>query len=262
MKGLTDFFDLSGKRVVITGAANGIGAAVARRFAEAGVSLVLVDRDVDGLEKLRHVLTPFGVDVQTKVVDLEHKSEIDSFWEQQEEKVDFLVNNAGVYPFRPFLEVQPDFLEKVMAINLYSVLWMCQSFIRQLEGKEGVVVNMGSIEAILPFKKDLSQYSLAKVGVITLTRDLAREFAEQGVRVNAILPGGILTEGTREAAKKAVGNFDFRLLLDAYNFKQRIPAQRLGNPDEVATMVVVLCSDLASYMHGALIPIDGGFLAS
>ena len=114
----------------------------------------------------------------------------------------------------------------------------------------------------MPFKRDLTQYSLSKVGVITLTRDLAREFAGKNFNINAILPGGIQTPGTKGAAWKALATLDLGLFSDAYNFRQRIPAGRFGDADEVARMVVVLASDLASYVHGALLPVDGGFLSS
>jgi len=93
------------------------------------------------------------------------------------------------------------------------------------------VVNIGSVEAIMPFKKDVVHYSMSKVGVITLTRDLAREFGDKGFRVNAIIPGGILTEGTKSAAKQAIITLDARLMSDSYNFYQRLPIGRFGDPD-------------------------------
>lgn len=124
-----------------------------------------------------------------------------------------------------------------------------------------MIINVGSIEAILPFKEDLAHYSVSKAGVIALTRALAKEHAKHGFRVNAIMPGGIITRGTKSAAKQFFKG-EFKLLKTGIEFMQRLPIGRMGQPDEVARMALVLASDLASYVHGAAIPIDGGFLAA
>jgi NAD(P)-dependent dehydrogenase (short-subunit alcohol dehydrogenase family) len=258
---LSDLLKFEGKTALITGAAKGIGRAIARRFAEAGSGLILVDNDRVGVEKLKNEIT--GVEVNAFDCDLSDITAIENFWKSIDgKKVDILVNNAGIYPFKKFLELDLAYLNKVMEVNLYSVLWMCQHMIKARKRKGGAIINLGTIEAIMPFKEDMVHYALSKIGVITLTRDLAREFGSKGFRINAILPGGILTHGTASAAKKAIATFDWGLLSDSYNFMQRIPAGRLGDPDEIAKMVVVLASDLASYVHGALIPVDGGFLSA
>ena len=254
---------LEGKRALITGAANGIGAAIARLFAQAGARLLLVDIDKEKLENLWNELQAEEKHHFYHLRDLSKKEEIDELWkDEMVRKCDILVNNAGIYPFRDFLSLDEEMLNKVMSLNLYSVIWMCQHFIRANKKKGGIIVNIGSIEAIMPFKKGLSQYSLSKVGVITLTRDLAREFASQGFRVNAIIPGGIITKGTKTAALHGLTHLEFGLVRDAIQFKLRIPAGRLGKPIEVAQIALVLASDLASYVHGALIPVDGGFLSN
>ena len=113
----------------------------------------------------------------------------------------------------------------------------------------------------MPFKEDLAHYSVSKAGVIALTRALAKEYGRRGFRVNAIVPGGIITRGTMAVAK-GVLRLQFGLLKTGAEFKQRLPIGRMGQPDEVARMVLVLASDLSSYVHGAVIPVDGGFLAA
>ena len=113
----------------------------------------------------------------------------------------------------------------------------------------------------MPFKHDLAHYSVSKAGVVALTRALAKEHAKDGFRINALLPGGINTEGTRAVARQ-VFRFNFGLLKTGADFAARLPAGRLGRPDEIALMALMLASDIASYVHGAAIPVDGGFLAA
>jgi NAD(P)-dependent dehydrogenase (short-subunit alcohol dehydrogenase family) len=263
MKSLPELLSLKGKCAIVTGAATGIGRAISARLAEAGANLILLDIDPKGLSQARADLTSPGSSVLAFKVDLSAKGNIDRFWSEiRGDQVDILVNNAGVYPFKRFLDLEPDYLDQVMQVNLYSVLWMCQSMIKRRGKRGGIIVNIGSIEAIMPFKDDLLQYSVSKVGVITLTRDLAREFGKDGFRVNAVLPGGVLSTGTKSAAKKVITDFQFGLISDAYNFMQRLPLRRLGTPDEIARIVLMLSSDFSTYVHGALIPVDGGFLSS
>lgn len=268
MKALENMLSLKGSRAIITGAANGIGAAIAKRYAEAGSDLILLDIDDKALQRSAKLLEKYEVKVETYIVDVSSKEEIDAFWNGLgKKKVDILINNAGSFIFQDYLKLDLAFLEKSMSINLYSVIWMCQNFIKRRMPKGGkkrggVIVNIGSIESILPFKKDLTQYSLAKVGVLIVTRDLASEFASKGFRINAVVPGGIMTEGTKSVALKAMATIDFGLMKDSYNFNERIPVGRLGQPDDVAKIVLALATDLASYVHGVLIPVDGGFLSN
>ncbi len=260
---LEELISLRGRRAMITGAAAGIGRAIARRLAEAGATLDLVDIDAGALSRVREELTsPNGPDIHTHVVDLSRKEEIDALWEEVKgEPPDILVNNAGVYPFKEFLEVSRGFYERVMEINLAAVYWMCQHMIRHREKMGGVIVNVASIEAVVPFKEDLVHYSVSKAGVIALTRALAKEYGRRGFRVNAVVPGGIVTPGTKAVAKGLL-RLQLNLVKAGIAFRQRLPLGRLGQPDEVARMVLVLVSDLASYVHGTAIPVDGGFLSA
>lgn len=263
MKKLDEILDLRGKTCVLTGAANGIGAATAYRLAEAGAQMILLDMDEKNLskvlKKVKYINTK--MDHQSFALDLSEKTRIDAFWKDIEtEDPDILINNAGMFPFIDFLKLTEEKLLKVMQVNLFSTLWMCQAFIKKRLKKGGIIINFGSIEAILPFKKDLSHYSLSKIGVITLTRDLAKEYAGKGFKVNVLLPGCIFTKGTREAAIKAIRTLDIGLLKDGYLFKNRVPASELGRADDVALTVLSLCTDMTRFIHGAIIPVDGGFL--
>jgi NAD(P)-dependent dehydrogenase (short-subunit alcohol dehydrogenase family) len=148
-----------------------------------------------------------------------------------------------------------------MDINLYSVVTMCQHMIAGRMRKGGVIINIGSIEAIMPFAEGLVPYDLSKIGVIALTRSLAKEYGRHGFRINAIVPGGIATPGTRAVAKR-LAHFDTEVIRTGIEFKMRLPLNRGGQPDEVARIALVLATDLASYVQGALIPVDGGFLSA
>ena len=263
---LSKALSLKGKTALISGASSGIGKAMAHRFAEAGAHLVLVDVDEQGLCNTRDDLAHFHEsDKHIHKVDLCHKIQIDALWEKLQDNLpDIIVNNAGIYPFQDFLEVNAEFLERTLNINLNSVFWMCQNFIkrRKQDKKGGIIVNISSIEAILPFKEDLVQYSISKIGVIALTRSLARDYGKKGFRVNVILPGAIKTPGTSSLAKDAIANFRVNLIKTGYDFQQRLALGRWGDPDEIAKVALFLSSDLASYMQGAVLPVDGGFLST
>jgi NAD(P)-dependent dehydrogenase (short-subunit alcohol dehydrogenase family) len=259
---IAEMISLQGKRALITGAAAGIGKEIALRFAEAGATLDLVDLQASSLTTLAKKLSEKGADVRTYGTDVSSAEEIRMLWDEVGKPVpDILVNNAGIYPFKDFTDIDKDFVLKVMDTNLHSVTWNCYEMIQRRGKLGGVIVNMGSIEAILPFKEDLAIYSVSKAGVIALTRALAKEHARHGFRVNAIVPGGVVTQGTRAAAK-GVLQLRFGLLKTGWDFRQRLPAARFAQPDEVARMALVLASDLASYVHGTAIPVDGGFLSA
>lgn len=257
-----ELLSLKGKRALITGAASGIGRATALRFAEAGADLELVDIDELKLEETKKLAEKFGVKVNIHNADLSRKIDIDTLWKALEgRKPDILVNNAGVYWFKDFEEVDEDFYEKVMAINLDSVFWMCQHFIRARKEMGGVIINVSSIEAFLPFARGLVHYDVAKLGVVALTRAIAREYGRK-IRANVVVPGGIETEGVKKLKKEAILKFDTEKIGISFHFNTRLPMGRFGKPDEVARVIVFLASDLASYINGAIIPVDGGFLST
>lgn len=260
---LTELLRLDGRAALITGAAQGIGRAMALRFAEAGAHVILADVAEEALQATaRDVAGRFpNVMVRAEVVDLAHKAAIDALWARLETAPDILVNNAGIYPFKDFLEVDAAFLRRVFAVNLEAAFWMCQHFIRRRGSQGGVILNVGSIEAFLPFMGHLAHYTTSKAGLLALTRGLARDYGRMGFRINALVPGGVQTPGTR-AVRRLLLRGHWRLLFSASRFLQRVPLGRFADPDEIARMAVVLCSDLASYVHGAVVPVDGGFLSA
>jgi 3-oxoacyl-[acyl-carrier protein] reductase len=203
LKPLSQLISLKGKRALITGSAVGIGKAMAYRFAEAGADLDLVDININGLRAVKKELSPFKSEINIHKVDISEKDEIDAFWEGLiGEDPDVLINNAGIYPFRNYLDVDDVFFKRVLNINLKSAFLMCQHMIGRRLKRGGVIINIGSIEAILPFAEDLVTYNISKTGVIALTRSLAKEYGKHGFRINVIIPGGIVTPGTKAVAKQ------------------------------------------------------------
>ncbi len=262
MEKIENLISLRGKRALITGAAAGIGYAMALRFAELGANLELVDIHMRGLRKVKEEAEKFGVVVNIYKVDISRRENIVKLWDNMGDPPDIVVNNAGVYLFQDFVEVDEEFLDKILDINLKSVFWMCQEMIRRRGKKGGIIINVASIEAVLPFATGLVHYDISKMGVIALTRALAREYGKKGFRVNAIIPGGIETRGVKKLKKEAAMKLKVDMIKTAINFKNRLPLGRFGTPDEVARVAVLLATDISSYITGAMIAVDGGFLSA
>lgn len=178
---LAEALSFKGKTVLVTGAASGIGRAIARRFAEGGASLLLLDRDESGLKETINGLSKSDLlaSYTPCPVDLSEKEQIDQFWERVGSPPDILINNAGIYPEQDFLTVNEEGLRKIMEINYYSIFWMCQNFIKARGRSGGTIINISSIEAVLPFKKDLVPYGSSKAAVLALTRSLQEIMEEK-----------------------------------------------------------------------------------
>lgn len=263
MQSSAQLLAMDGRRILITGAAAGIGRAMALRFAEAGAHLDLVDRDEAGLAALADELACGSRRIRTRVVDLTDRNAITALWEGiGADPPDTLINNAGSYPMRDYEEVDRAFLEKTLQVNLESALWMSQEFIKARKRKGGVIINVSSVEALIPLRDDLIPYGVAKAGVLALTRGLAHAYGRDGFRVNALVPGAIRTPGTNRLRGAAMRGLDVDLIKTGIQFGARLAMGRWGQADEVARVALFLASDLASYVHGAMIPVDGGFLAS
>jgi NAD(P)-dependent dehydrogenase (short-subunit alcohol dehydrogenase family) len=262
LKSLSELVSLDKKRALITGSGSGIGRAIVYRFAEAGSDLELVDVNEESLSAVKRELERFNREVNVHKVDLSRKEEIDTLWGKMKGKEpDILVNNAGIYPTKSFLDVDENFLKKIMDVNLNSVVWMCQQMIKNRLRKGGIIINMGSIEAIMPLKEGLSHYDISKAGIMVLSRALASEYGRRGFRINVIVPGGVWTPGTKNLAKDVM-KFNFKVVKSGIEYEMRTPLGRLGQADEIARMALVLATDLSSYVNGTLVVVDGGFLSA
>jgi NAD(P)-dependent dehydrogenase (short-subunit alcohol dehydrogenase family) len=246
----------TGRTAIVTGASRGIGAAVAMAMAEAGADVALVARSTSDIEQLAGKIETTGRRVLAITTDVTDPEQVRSCVEQTIGafgKIDVLVNNAGGTKFMaPLVDLRPDGWHKAIALNLDSVFTFCQEAGRHMVARgSGSVINMSSV-AGLHGAPGLSYYSAAKHAVIGLTKTLALEWGEAGVRVNAICPGWVRTELNKAFWSDPVSSA---------SFVQNQPIKRWGDPEEIAAAAVWLACDASSYVTGASIVIDGGALA-
>lgn len=259
-KTIQELFGFKGKTVIVTGGAMGIGYGIARRFAEAGARIALVDMNAEvGQKKAKRLVEEYHTDVLFQKVDVSNENDVEEMVRVVEERfgtIDVLVNNAGIFPSKPILEMELALWEKIQAVNMRSVFLMCRSAAKvMVKQGGGTIVNIASIDALHPSMVGLAAYDASKHGVWGFTKNFALEVAQYKIRVNAIAPGGIATEGVAEM-NKGVPNMEEVMR----QFTAKIPLGRFGEPDDIATAALFLASDAARYMTGSLIVVDGGFL--
>ncbi len=247
-------FDFKGRAFVITGAAQGIGEACARRLAQDGASVSLWDVDTQRVQALAQTLRSSGVRTHAATVDVSNKAQVDAALAQAVQTLGSLhglVNNAGIFKAAPLLEITEADWDAVINVNLKGSFLVGQAVARVLVAQKsgGAIVNMSSVNARLTIAS-IASYNASKGGVDQLTRVMALALAEHNIRVNGVAPGTIATE----LAKNAV--------LTSDEARQRIlsrtPMKRLGEPSEIADVVAYLLSDAASYVTGETVLADGG----
>lgn len=259
-------FDLSGKVVLVTGSAMGIGFGIAARCREAGASVFVADIDGDAAS---HAVTrlealPGPGRISSMHVDVAEPSaatELIARCVADLRGIDVLVNNAGIYPITPLSEITPDVVDRILRINVHGVLFMTSAFAAQVTQQRsgGAIINLASMEAFHPSFVGMTAYGASKGAVVSLTKHAALELAPLRIRVNAIAPGAITTEGTANtSAGGGLTEAERQALADAMIAK--IPAGRLGEPDDIAKVAVFLASSAAGYITGQTILTDGGLL--
>jgi NAD(P)-dependent dehydrogenase (short-subunit alcohol dehydrogenase family) len=245
--------NLAGKVVIITGASRGIGAAAARVVAAQGASVVLAARDEQALERLVADIARLGGEATAVATDVADEVAVDRLVAATLDRYGSLhgaFNNAGSgHRPTPLAAIDPATFERTLDVNLRGVFLCLRAELPEL-APGGAIVNMSST-AGLSGAPGMGAYSAAKHGVIGLTQTAALDYGPKGIRVNAIAPGPILTEGGIGAASAEIQQRAAELL----------PLKRLGTPDEVARVAAWLLSDAASFVNGATISIDGGKLA-
>lgn len=241
------------KVVIVTGAGSGIGAATTRRFLQEGASVVLNGRrehklqeTVSGYDPAKALLHPGDVSEEEYVTRLVEDA-VAKFG-----RLDVLVNNAGMAAFAPFEQTTTEIWRKTMATDLDSVFFASREALPHLLKTKGSIVNLSSASGT-GGDWGMSAYNAAKGAVTNFTRALALEYGARGVRINAVAPSLTSTEATVDLEKLQGVKDDFFV---------RLPIGRAASPDEIASVIAFLASDDASFITGAILPVDGGVSAS
>ena len=254
-KNLEKLFSLEGKVVLLTGAAGGIGSELAKGLAGVGADMVLLDIDEGRLDLLVHEIQTAGDRARGIRFDVTDTASFEGLVDRvvaDYGKIDVLINCAGINKREGFLDVEESTYDKIMAINLKGLYFLSQAVAKQMRlQKYGNIINVASHNSV-GMLGGCSVYGATKSAVTALTRSMAVEWAQYGIRANAIAPGHILTPLTTVTWEHPTrGDY----------LRDRIAMRRPGTPDELVGITVMLASDSSSYMSGMMIHIDGGCLA-
>lgn len=248
--------DFRGKVVLVTGAGSGIGTGIALRFAQAGAAVVVHYRSSEaGAQAVAQTIQSLGGRALAVQADVRKKSEVEALIAQTVRglgQLDVLVNNAGAQPLAPLLEMTEAQWDEVIDTNLRGVFLCTQAAAAQMirQGEGGAIVNIATIEAENPAHWH-SHYDASKAGVVMHTRTAARELGPHGIRVNAVSPGVIWSEGIEEVWPDGVSRY-----------RKAAPLGRLGSFEDVADACLFLASPAARWITGANLVVDGGVLTS
>jgi len=254
---LNELFGLDGQVAVIVGGAGELGGALGAGLGQAGAKIVVADMSENACKARVEKLQTLGINAASVAVDITKRESIRQLLAESLKltgKVDMLVNCAGINAGTPFLEVNPDQWDKIFAVNLKGTMEACQVFIESMLKNEngGSILNIGSVNSDKPLSRVFA-YAASKAGVVNLTQNIAQEFADRKIRVNAICPGFFPAEQNKK-------------LLDAgriENIMRGTPMRRYGTPDELVGAALLLLSPKAgSYMTGSIVYVDGGFTCS
>ncbi|MES2980545.1 MAG: SDR family oxidoreductase [Pseudomonadota bacterium] len=247
---------LEGKLALVTGAAGGLGSAIARGIVREGGRVVLADMDRERVDAAAASIVTAGGQAWGEVVDVTDRTAVADFAQRvngQYGPIDILVNNAGISGRARIDEPEAvQVWDRIISVNLDGLFNITHAFVPALKQTKGCIVNLASIVSFVSGPSSAG-YVASKGAVRSLTQVLARDLAEFGIRANAVAPGLMLTEMV--APQLAVpGGVDW--------YMNRVPMKRGGQPDEIVGPVVFLASSMASYVNGVVLPVDGGFLAA
>ncbi len=245
----------SGRLALVTGAARGIGQAIARAMAAEGASVIIADVHEGEAQQVADDIRAQGGEAHARVLDVADAAACEALAAAVKEEfgpLSILVNNAGViFPGRIHDADGADNWTRTMAINVGGPFNLCRAFYTQLRETGGSVINLASIRSFSS-APNATAYSASKGAVMQLTKALAVEWGEDGIRVNAIAPGFVHSQLVPESEKTPEREA---------GIVARVPMRRQGEPDEVSGAAIYLASDEARYVTGAILPVDGGYLA-
>ena len=250
---------LENKRAVVTGAGTGIGAACARKFAAEGCAVAIVDVDEASANIVAEEISNTGGTARAVRADVTRRTDLEAAFTAVEDwfdGIDIVMNNAGiVHPNDgDIAETPDDAWDRTIEVNLKSVFLGCNLAIPALlRHGGGAILNTASIVALVGSSPSQIAYTASKGAVVAMTREIAICYARQGIRANAICPGPIATEMT----KQVMGGADL-----AENYRVHLPMGRMGTPEEIADMAAYLVSDEASYVTGQTVSVDGGLTSA
>ncbi|HJM98977.1 MAG TPA: SDR family oxidoreductase [Acidimicrobiales bacterium] len=245
--------DFKGKVAVVTGASRGIGEATARQLDASGAMTVLVARSEDKLLKIKEDMANPSLHVPIDLSLDDAPNTIREVVIEEFGKIDVLVNNAAVERNEPAHKATAAAIDETLLVNLRQAFMLCSVFSKDLFASKGNVVNVTSTAAAGAGGTQ-GAYAASKGGLNTLTKNLSNEWANKGVRVNAVAPGLVLTE-MWEPTFELLGEENVM-----ENFVKRVPLGKWGTPEEIANVICFLASDLASYVTGQIVRVDGGML--
>jgi len=244
---------LAGKVAVVTGASKGIGAEIARQLAAEGAAVVVnYSSSKEGAERVVGEITKQGGQAVAVKANLSNPAEVEGLFTETKkrfDRLDILVNNAGVYEFAPLENITPEHFHKQYDLNVLGLVLATQQAVKHFGPAGGSVVNISSVAATLAPPTG-SVYSGTKAAVNAITRSLAQELGARKIRVNAVNPGMVETEGTHTAG---ITESDFRKATEA-----QTPLGRIGQPQDIAPAVAFLASDDAAWITGETLYISGG----
>ena len=245
---------LAGKTAIVTGASKGIGAAIAKKLAAEGAAVIVnYSSSQAGAERVTKEITSVGGKAVAVKANLSKPKEIEHLFAKANKafgRVDILVNNAGIYEFLPLEKVTEKHFHNQFNLNVLGLLLASQAAARQLNGTGGSIINISSIVSTLAVPES-AVYSGTKGAVDAITRSLASELGPRGIRVNAIRPGMVETEGAR-----AIGITESDL---RKHVESQTPLGRIGQPQDIAGAAVFLASDESSWITGETLVVSGGY---